>query len=114
MGLSHPGLRSVECHRTSGWPGVSWSRFSALVSWGRIVGWSQSRTSAPAILLAKDRSAVMCSPSHAAGVSTGHGLARPHLHYYPLGPELRWFRRSSALVVRGHQPHWRQGVGPWA
>ena len=25
-GLSHPALRSVECHRTSGWLWVSWSR----------------------------------------------------------------------------------------
>ena len=48
----------------------------------------------------------------AAGESTGHGLARPHLHYHPLGPELRLFRCSGALVVRGHQPQWRRRVGP--
>ena len=46
----------------------------------------------------------------AAGESTGPGLACPTLHYHPLGPELRLFRRSGKLVVRGHQPHWRQ---PW-
>ena len=50
----------------------------------------------------------------AAGESTGPGLACPHLHYHPLGPELRLFRRSSALFVRGHQPHWCWRVGPWA
>ena len=46
--------------------------------------------------------------------STGPGLACPHLHYYPLGPELRLPRRSGPLVVRGHQPHWRSRVGPGA
>ena len=50
----------------------------------------------------------------AAGESTGPGLARPHLHYHPLGQELRLFRRSGALVVRGHQPYRRRRVGPWA
>ena len=49
-----------------------------------------------------------------AGKSTGSGLARPHLHYHPIGPELRLFRRSGALVVPGHQPHWRRRVGPLA
>ena len=39
----------------------------------------------------------------AAGESTGPRLAFPHLHYHALGPELRLFRRSGALVVRGHQ-----------
>ena len=65
MGLSHPALRSAECHRTSGWLGVSWSTLSALVSPGLIAGWSCSRTSALAIVLAEDRSAVTCSLSHA-------------------------------------------------
>ena len=50
----------------------------------------------------------------AAGESTGPGLAFPHLHYHPLGPELRLFRCSGALVVRGHQPYWRRRVGLWA
>ena len=50
----------------------------------------------------------------AAGESTGPRLACPDVHYLPLGPELRLFRRSGALVVRGHQPHWRRRVGPWA
>ena len=48
----------------------------------------------------------------AAGESTGPGPAIPHLHYHTLGPELRLFRRSGALAVRCHQPHWRQRVGP--
>ena len=65
MGLSHPALRSVECHRTSGWLWVSWSMLSALVSPGLIAGWSCSRISAPATVLAQDRSAVTCSLSHA-------------------------------------------------
>ena len=50
----------------------------------------------------------------ASGESTGPGLARPRLHYYPLGLELRLFRRSGALVVRRHRPHCRRRVGPWA
>ena len=50
----------------------------------------------------------------AAGESTGPGLACPHLHYHPLGLELRLLRRSGALVVRGHQPHRRRRVGPGA
>ena len=50
----------------------------------------------------------------AAGESTGPGLAFPHLHYHPLGPELRLLRCSGALVVRGHQPNWRRRMGPWA
>ena len=50
----------------------------------------------------------------AAGKSKGPGLAFPHLHYHALGPELRSFRRSGALVVRGDQPHWCRRVGPWA
>ena len=137
----------------SGSPGVSWSAFSALVLSGSFAGWSRSWTSALAIVLAQDRSAVTCSRrgcrasalvhhqvsrvfrlvlqgehrhvwvvrhllSHqqggAAGESTGPGLACPHLHYHPLGPELRLFCCSGALVVRGHQPHWRWRVGPWA
>ena len=65
MGLSHSALRSVECHRTSGWLWVSWSTLSALVSPGLIAGWSCSRISAPAAVLAQDRSAVTCSLSHA-------------------------------------------------
>ena len=65
MGLSHPALRSAECHRTSGWLGVSWSTLSALVSLGLIAGWSCSRICAPVIVLAQDRSAVTCSLSHA-------------------------------------------------
>ena len=40
----------------------------------------------------------------ATGESTGPGLACPHLHYHPLGLELRLLCRSGALVVRGHQP----------
>ena len=52
--------------------------------------------------------------SGATGESTGPGLACPHLHYYPLGLELRLLRRSGALVVRGHQPHRRRRVGPGA
>ena len=50
----------------------------------------------------------------AAGESTGPGLARPHLHFHPLGLELRLFCRSGALVVRAHQPCRRRRVGPWA
>ena len=50
----------------------------------------------------------------ATGESTGPGLACPHLHYYPLGLELRLPRRSGVLVVRGHQPHRRRRVGPGA
>ena len=50
----------------------------------------------------------------AAKESRGPGLARLHLHYHPLGLELRLFRRSGALVVRGHQPYRRRRVGPLA
>ena len=50
----------------------------------------------------------------AAGGPTGSGLACPHLHYHPLGLELRLFRRSDALVVRSHQPYRCRRVGPWA
>ena len=50
----------------------------------------------------------------ATGESMEPGLACPHLHYYPLGLELRLPRRSDALVVRGHQPHRRRRVGPGA
>ena len=50
----------------------------------------------------------------ATGEPTGFGLACPHLHYYPLGPELRLPRRLGALVVRGHQPQRRRRVGPGA
>ena len=50
----------------------------------------------------------------ATGEPTGFGLACPHLHYYPLSPELRLPRRLGALVVRGHQPQRRQCVGPGA
>ena len=46
--------------------------------------------------------------------STGPGLARPDLHYHPLGQELRLYRRSGALVVRGHQPYRRRRVRSWA
>ena len=46
----------------------------------------------------------------ATGEPTGFWLARPHLHYYPLGPELRfpvaWMHWSS--VVTNHN-----GVGGW-
>ena len=49
----------------------------------------------------------------AAGESTGPGLARPHLHYHPLGLELRLFCHLGALVVRGHQPY-RRRLGSWA
>ena len=77
MGLNHPALRSAECHWTSGWPGVIWSTLSALVSSGRIAGWSWSRISAPAIVLAQDRSAVTCSLSHAvASVLVHHQVSR--------------------------------------
>ena len=48
----------------------------------------------------------------ATGESTGPGLACPHLHYYPLGLELRFPRLSGALVVPGDQPHRRRRVGP--
>ena len=65
MGLSHPALRSAECHRTSGWLGVCWSTLSALVLPGLIAWLSCSQISAPAIVLAQDRSAVTCSLSHA-------------------------------------------------
>ena len=65
LGLSHPALRSAECHRTSGRPRVSWSTFSALVLSGQIAGWSRSRTSTPAMVLAQDRSGTTCSRSHA-------------------------------------------------
>ena len=144
MGLSHPALRSAACHRTSGWLGVSWSTLSAPVLPGLIAGWSCSRISAPATVPAQDRSAVTCSLSHAGprvlrlvlqrvhchvwvvrhprsyqqggatGESTGFGLACSHLHYYPLGLELRLPRRSGALVVCGHQPQRRRRVGPGA
>ena len=50
----------------------------------------------------------------AVGESTGPGLVCPHLHYHPLGSELRLLRRPGALVVRGHQPHRRRHVGPGA
>ena len=50
----------------------------------------------------------------AAGESTGRGLARPHLHYHPVGLELRLFRRLGALIFRCHQPYQRWRVGPWA
>ena len=45
---------------------------------------------------------------------TEFGLARPHLHYYPLSAELRLPRRLGALVVRGHQPQRRRRVGSGA
>ena len=48
----------------------------------------------------------------ATGEPTGFGLACPHLHYYPLRPELRLSRRLGALVVRGHQLQQRRRVGP--
>ena len=47
----------------------------------------------------------------AAGESMATGLAFPHLHYHPRGLELRLFRRSGALIVRGHQPYRRRRVG---
>ena len=50
----------------------------------------------------------------ATGEPTGFGLVRLHLHYYPLGPELRLPRRLGALVVRGHQPQRRRRLGPGA
>ena len=50
----------------------------------------------------------------AAGEPTWPGLACPHLHYHPLGLELRLLRRPGALVVRSHQPHRRRRVGPRA
>ena len=50
----------------------------------------------------------------AAGESTRLGLAFLHLHYHPLGSELRLLRCPGALVIRGHQPHRRRHVGPWA
>ena len=49
----------------------------------------------------------------AAGESTWPSLAGPHLHYHPLGLELRLLRRSGALVVRSHQPHRCRRLGPW-
>ena len=151
MGLSHPALKSAECHWTSGWLGVSWSTLSARVSPGLITGWSCSRISAPAIVLAQEcrhmfleprqasalvhhqvsgvlRLVLQCVHCHvwvvrhprsyqqggATGEPIGFGLACPHLHYYPLGPELRLPRCFGALVVRGHQPQWRRRVGPGA
>ena len=158
MGLSHPALRSAECHRTSGWLGVSGSTLSALVSPGAdrwVVVQPDFRSGDRAwrgpkcrhmFLEARQASAlvhhqVSCvlrlvlqrvhchvwvvrhprsyEQGGATGESTGLGLACPHLHYYPLGPELRLPRRLGALVVRGHQPQrlWRvgpgaQGLGP--
>ena len=50
----------------------------------------------------------------AAGESTRPGLACPHLHYHPLGLQLRLFHRSGALVVRGHQSDRRPRLGSWA
>ena len=50
----------------------------------------------------------------ATGESTGPGLACPHLHYYPLGLELRLPRRSGALVVHGHHSQRRRRMGPGA
>ena len=50
----------------------------------------------------------------ATGEPTGLGLACPHLHYYPLGPELRLPSRLGALVVHGHQPQRRRRLGPGA
>ena len=67
-----PGGAEPPCVGVSGVPpdvgvaGVSLSTLSALVSPGRTAGWSCIRTSAPAIVLAQDRSAVTCSLSHAA------------------------------------------------
>ena len=49
----------------SGWLEVSWSTLSALVSPRRTAGWSCSPTSAPAIVVAQDQSAVTFSLSHA-------------------------------------------------
>ena len=57
-------LRVAECHLKSGWLGVNWSTLSARVSSGRFAVGSWSRTSAPATVLAQDRSAVMCPLSH--------------------------------------------------
>ena len=51
VGLSRPALRSADCHRTSGWLGVSWSTLSAPVSPGLIAGWTCSRISALASCL---------------------------------------------------------------
>ena len=50
----------------------------------------------------------------AAGESTGPGLACPHLHYHPLGRELRLLPRPGALVVRSHKPYRRRRVGTGA
>ena len=47
----------------------------------------------------------------AEGESTRPGLACPHLHYQPLGLQLRLLRRSGAFVVRHHKPHRRRRVG---
>ena len=55
-----------------------------------------------------------CQQGGAAGEPTGPGPACPHLHYHPLGLELRLLRRLGALVVRSHQPYRRRCVGPWA
>ena len=52
--------------------------------------------------------------SGAAGEPTGPELARPHLHYHPLGLELRLFRHWCSLVVRSHQPYRRRRVAPWS
>ena len=48
----------------------------------------------------------------AAGEPTGPGLACPHLHYHPVGLELRLLRRSGALVFRSHEPYRRRRLGP--
>ena len=50
----------------------------------------------------------------AVGESTQPGLAYPHLHYHPAGPELRLLGFPGAVVVRGHQPRRHRYVGPWA
>ena len=64
---------------------------SALVSPGLIAGWSCSRISAPATVLAQDRSAVTCSLSHAGA---------PALVYHQVSCVLR------TVLQRVHRHVW--------
>ena len=73
-------------------------------------GWSSSACTA---MCGSCGTSVTTSRAVPRGAS-GPGLACPHLHYHPLGLELRVLRPSGALIVCSHQPHWRRRVGPWA
>ena len=74
-------------------------------------GWSSSACTA---MCGSCGTPVATSRAVPRGSPRGFGLACPHLHYYPLGPEQCLPRRLGALVVRGHQPQRRRRVGPGA